>query len=191
MREHQHCGNHSSIDITAPSYYNGGTVSSFTMSPETTTDKGSGISQKVTESLLPIDVAAVAKNPEDVGITKEETATREIVADIPLGIKGGGKTLITCEKGIKAYVKDVLAKDGNHLPNSELGVWVYYLTEGVKRDFGRTWEAAPTCLKPKETKTEKAAKDKKRIITKARRMSCLPNSICLITNLTSHVAILL
>ena len=68
------------------------------MSPETTTDKGSGISQKVTESLLPIDVAAVAKNPEDVGITKEETATREIVADIPLGIKGGGKTLITCEK---------------------------------------------------------------------------------------------
>ena len=40
------------------------------------------------------------------------------------------------------------------------------MTEGIKRDFGRTWEAAPTCLKPKETKTEKAAKDKKRIITK-------------------------
>ena len=143
------------------------------MSPDTTTDKSSGISQSVKESLIPIDVASVAKNPEDVGITKEETATREIVADIPLGIKGGGKTLITCEKGIKAYVKDVLAKDGNHLPNSELGVWVYYLTEGVKRDFGRTWEAAPTCLKPKETKTEKAAKDKKRIITKAEKNELL------------------
>ena len=143
------------------------------MSPDTTTDKTSGISQKVEESLLPIDVAAIAKNPEDVGITKEETATREIVANIPLGIKGGGKTLITCEKGIKAFVKDVLAKDGNHLPNSELGVWVYYLTEGVKRDFGRTWESAPTCLKPKETKTEKAAKEKKRIITKAEKNELL------------------
>jgi hypothetical protein len=33
------------------------------MSPDTTTDKTSGISQKVEESLLPIDVAAIAKNP--------------------------------------------------------------------------------------------------------------------------------
>ena len=143
------------------------------MSPDTTTDKNASPFADGKSGLIPIDVAAVAKNPEDAGITKEESAKLDVVADIPLGIKGGGKTLITCEKGIKAYVKDVLAKDGNHLPNSELGVWVYYLTEGVKRDFGRTWETRPTCLKPKETKIEKSAKDKKRIITKAEKNELL------------------
>ena len=143
------------------------------MSPDTTTDKNASPFGDTKSGLIPIDVAAVAKEPEDAGITREESPKLDVVADIPLGIKGGGKTLITCEKGIKAYVKDVLAKDGNHLPNSELGVWVYYLTEGVKRDFGRTWETRPTCLKSKETKIEKSAKEKKRIITKAEKNELL------------------
>ena len=148
------------------------------MSPETTETKKEGARAGIT----PFPVASVAKNPADVGITNDDgepdaklnsAPEREIVADIPLGLKGGGKTLITVEKGIKAYCKDVLAKEDNHLPNSELGVWVYYLTEGIKRDFGKTWESSPVCLKPKESKTEKAAKDKKRIITKAEKNELL------------------
>ena len=61
--------------------------------------------------------------------------------DIPLGLKDGGKTLIACEQGIKAFVRDQLAgtKDNpvdNHLPDTEVGVWIHYLTEGIIRDFG-------------------------------------------------------
>jgi len=143
------------------------------MAPDTTTDKRAGVFRTDSEGLMPIDVAAMQGTSGEGGITNEEQPKTEIIADIPLGIKGGGKTLITCEKGIKAFVKDVLAKDGNHLPNSEMGVWVYYLTEGIKKDFGKTWEATPYCLKPKETKTEKAAKDKKRLITKAEKNELL------------------
>ena len=43
-------------------------------------------------------------------VTNVLTTFAEIMCDIPLGIKDGGKTLITCEKGIKAFVRDELAK---------------------------------------------------------------------------------
>ena len=97
-------------------------------------------------------------------VTNVLTTFAEIMCDIPLGIKDGGKTLITCEKGIKAFVRDELAKQENHLPNSEIGVWIHYLTEGIKRDFGRSWEELPRSIKPKPTKAEKAAQSGKRII---------------------------
>ena len=92
-------------------------------------------------------------------VTNVLTTFAEIMCDIPLGIKDGGKTLITCEKGIKAFVRDELAKQENHLPNSEIGVWIHYLTEG-KRDFGRSWEELPRSIKlnrPKRRKQHKAA----------------------------------
>ena len=102
-------------------------------------------------------------------VTNVLTTFAEIMCDIPLGIKDGGKTLITCEKGIKAFVRDELAKQENHLPNSEIGVWIHYLTEGIKRDFGRSWEQLPRSIKPKPTKAEKAAQSGKRIISKAEK----------------------
>jgi len=92
-----------------------------------------------------------------------------VVADIPLGLKGG-KTLIDCEKGIKAFVKDVCASDrNNHLPNSELGVWVHYLTEGIARDFNRTWTEPPISIRPKDTPVEKARKEGKRTLSKGQK----------------------
>lgn len=106
-------------------------------------------------------------------VTEVLTTFSEILCDIPLGIKDGGKTLITCEKGIKAFVKDELAKKENHLPNSELGVWIHYLTEGIKKDFGRTWEDLPRSIAPKPTKTQKAAKGGKRIMSKAEKNELL------------------
>ena len=83
-----------------------------------------------------------------------------ITADIALGLDKGGKTLIDCETGIKAFVKDHLAgtKDNpvdNHLPNTETGVWIYYLTQGIERDFGRTWETTPKSLRSKSDRTSK------------------------------------
>lgn len=94
-----------------------------------------------------------------------------ITADIALGLDKGGKTLIDCETGIKAFVKDHLAgtKDNpvdNHLPNTETGVWIYYLTQGIERDFGRTWETTPKSLREKLSKEAKAAASGKRVITK-------------------------
>lgn len=100
-----------------------------------------------------------------------------ITADIPTGIKGA-KTLIDCEKGIKTFVKDHLAgtKDNpvdNHLPNSETGVWVYYLTKGIERDFGRTWMDEPVSIATKLSSVEKKASAGKRVITKAEKNDLL------------------
>jgi len=106
-------------------------------------------------------------------VTKVLSTFSEIMCDIPLGIKDGGKTLITCEKGIKAFVRDELAKKENHLPNSEIGVWIHYLTEGIKKDFGRSWEELPRSIKPKPSKAEKAAESGKRIISKAEKNELL------------------
>jgi hypothetical protein len=102
--------------------------------------------------------------PTDDAIDVE---TAQVVsADIPLGIKGG-KTLIDCEKGIKAFVKDELAGDkGNGLPNTETGVWVHYLTQGIMRDYGRTWENPPVSIKEKASLAEKARTTGKRVLSK-------------------------
>ena len=96
-----------------------------------------------------------------------------VVNDIPLGIKGG-KTLIDCEKGIKAFVKDVLAADkSNHLPNTETGVWVHYLTEGIIRDFNRTWERTPISVRDKQSKAVKAKEQGKRVLSKKEKNELL------------------
>ena len=131
--------------------------------------------------ITPFDVEAVRKHPDKPEITTDDATDvvsesppeREIVFDIPIGLNEGGKTLVTCEKGIKAFVKDELAKKENPLPKSETGVWIHYLTEGIKRDYGRTWEKLPKSLKPKETTLQKASKDKKRVITKAEKNALL------------------
>lgn len=99
--------------------------------------------------------------------------TEVISKDITLGLKGG-KTLIDCEKGIKAFVKDVLAADkSNHLPNTETGVWVHYLTQGVMRDFNRTWETTPVSLREKQSYAEKSKAKGKRVLSKKEKNELL------------------
>ena len=89
-----------------------------------------------------------------------------VVADIPLGLAGAGKTLINCEKGIKLFVADQLAGQKNHLPDSETGVWIHYLTEGIIRDFGRTWVDVPVSLQDKKSKEVREKGKGKRGLTK-------------------------
>ena len=111
------------------------------------------------------------------------TITNTITPDIELGIAKGAKTLIDCETGIKAFVKDELAKPtDNGLPNSETGVWIHYLTLGIERDFGRSWEKYPKALNgreynyKKQSSTQKKASSGKRVITKAEKNDLLMKS---------------
>ena len=92
-----------------------------------------------------------------------------LVNDIPLGIDKGGKTLLDTEQGIKAFVKDELAGKQNHLPDTEVGIWVHYLTKGIERDFGRTWEKDPKSIAPKKSKEEKKAESGGRLLTKKQK----------------------
>lgn len=107
-------------------------------------------------------------------VSEMATAISETITnDIKLGLAGGGKTLINCEKGIKAFVKDELAGKKNHLPDSETGVWIYYLTKGIEKDFSRTWEEIPVSIKQKLSKDEKAAASGKVILTKQQKNSII------------------
>ena len=109
--------------------------------------------------------------------------TDTITPDIELGIAKGAKTLIDCETGIKAFVKDELATPtDNGLPNSETGVWIHYLTLGIEKDFGRSWEKDPKSLNgreynyKKQSSTQKKASSGKRVITKAEKNDLLMKS---------------
>jgi hypothetical protein len=143
---------------------------------ETTSTKINLGAQAAFVPIPDLDKMAVRNN--DLYSTDEsiDAVSAEVVsADIPLGIKGG-ITVINCEKGIKAFVKDVLAADKtNHLPNTETGVWIYYLTEGVVRDFNRTWMESPISIGKKETKTkiEKAKEQGKRGLSKKEKNELL------------------
>lgn len=111
--------------------------------------------------------------PDDADDTNDVIETEVISKDITLGLKGG-KTLIDCEKGIKAFVKDTLAGDkSNHLPNTETGVWVYYLTQGIIRDFNRTWDKTPVSLQERKTKIERDIAKGKRVLSKKEKNELL------------------
>tara|TARA_S200002703_G_C3801440_1_gene247760 strand:+ start:4402 stop:5511 length:1110 start_codon:yes stop_codon:yes gene_type:complete len=69
----------------------------------------------------------------------------EINTTIELGSSGKGKLLISCEEGIANTVVE-LAGDENHLPETKTGVVLYYLVEGLARDFGIAFDRQPVSL---------------------------------------------
>ena len=83
-------------------------------------------------------------------VSEVETVVAEvetvITPDIPL-LKSGGRVLFSCEKGVEDLLQ-ALAKDPNNgLPNKMTGILMKYLTEGIERDFGRTWDKTPHALR--------------------------------------------
>lgn len=117
---------------------------------------------------------AVDKMNEEVTATLGAVSQAiSITADIPLGRKQEGKVVLSIEKNIKDFVADELAKKDNHLPKTEVGVWVYYLTKGIENDFGRTWEQPPTSIKPSRSKYEVAKSKGKRALSKAEKNEML------------------
>lgn len=72
----------------------------------------------------------------------------EVLVDtsIDIGVmKKGNNITMSVEQGIADYVKE-LSDDENHLPNSKVGVMMYYLSKGIAEDFGVTWTIEPASL---------------------------------------------
>jgi len=70
-----------------------------------------------------------------------------ITTSIDIGImKKGNNLSMSVEQGIADYVKELADEETNHLPNTKVGVMMYYLSEGIARDFGTTWSKAPASL---------------------------------------------
>lgn len=77
----------------------------------------------------------------------EKTGKDELVeTTIDLGLSGKGKLLVLCEEGIANMVRELADDDGNHLPSSKTGVVVYYVIQGIARDFGITFNRQPVSL---------------------------------------------
>ena len=69
-----------------------------------------------------------------------------IETTMELGVSGKGQLLVVCETGIANYVRELADDDDNHLPSSKTGVVIHYVTEGIARDFGVTFDRQPVSL---------------------------------------------
>ena len=67
----------------------------------------------------------------------------------------------------------LLPDDVAHLPKSETGVWIYYLTKGIEKDFSLTWKTTPVSLKEKQSFAEKAKAKGKRVLSKKEKNELL------------------
>jgi len=65
---------------------------------------------------------------------------------LELGTSGKGKLLVLCEEGIANAVRELADNEDNHLPSTKTGIVVHYVTEGIARDFGITFDRQPVSL---------------------------------------------
>ena len=109
------------------------------MSPQITRSGDTSKVGKASFVKLPIDELKVGHaglyhaEEEDentpASVINDDDNDVNIVEDIPLIERTGGNTVINSEKGVKMFVKELSKDKTNHLPNTETGVWVYYLTK--------------------------------------------------------------
>lgn len=90
-------------------------------------------------------------------ITTEAPAV--ITPDIPLGV-GGGKILLSCETGVYQFIKTIAEDKNNGLPNQMTGVLMRYITNGIEKDFGRTWDRTPSSIRTSQQSTSSEQKKK-------------------------------
>lgn len=122
------------------------------------------------ESVLK-EVASITGNITNT--INDAVDTTPIVADIELGIKGAAKTLIDCEGGIKAFVKELAEDKENGLPNKETGIWIHYLTQGIMNDFHRTWTRTPVSLEQNKSRIVRSKEKGKRVLSKKEKNELL------------------
>jgi len=108
-----------------------------------------------------------------VSVTSAVSDAIPVIPDIPTGRENYGTVILSIEDGIKNFVKDELAKKENHLPNSQTGVWVYYLTKGIEKDFGRTWTKEPISIRERKSDYKKSAEKGKRVLSKKEKNDLL------------------
>jgi hypothetical protein len=94
-------------------------------------------------------------------------------ADIDIKSMAGLGKVLKVEDGINDFVDQLRLDKTNHLPNTITGVWVYYLTQGIQRDFRRTWNETPASLKKRLTDIEKKYRDGTRVMTRKQKNELL------------------
>ena len=79
-------------------------------------------------------------------LTEKSGEDTLIETTMELGTSGKGQLLVMCEDGIANAVRELADDDSNHLPDSKTGVVIHYVTEGIARDFGITFDRQPVSL---------------------------------------------
>ena len=86
-------------------------------------------------------------NEDGTASLTEKDGSEEIIdTTMELGESGKGQLLTLCESGIANTVRELADDEDNHLPNTKTGVVVHYVTEGIARDFGITFNRMPVSL---------------------------------------------
>ena len=86
-------------------------------------------------------------NEDGTASLTEKDGSEEIIdTTMELGESGKGQLLTLCESGIANTVRELADDEENHLPNTKTGVVVHYVTEGIARDFGITFNRMPVSL---------------------------------------------
>ena len=152
----------------------------------------------ITDNLEEVAVGHAGIYPVDSDIDDlEESATETIDPIIKVGEEKGEKILLDVEGGIKTFIKHALAAKSPQelekyglsgdmervkaIPDKMTGAIIYYLTKGIEKDFGITWDKTPVCLRAKATATatanksdaEKAREKGKRILSKKEKNKLL------------------
>ena len=104
-----------------------------------------------------------------------DSSQQVITADIQLGASGG-KILLSCEQGVEDFVRQLAKDHRNGLPNKMTGVLMKYLTEGIERDFGRTWDKTPTSLTSYRYQETTTKEDKLPALSKKRKNELIEQS---------------
>ena len=116
--------------------------------------------------------ASIGEEDEIDDIEEDNT----IVADIPLGPMLATGKLQKYEQGIHNFIKNTIIPavknktiSNPDVPSTLVGIWVYYFTQGIERDFGRTWDRTPYSIRDKETNTEKSSSREPSLLSKKKK----------------------
>jgi hypothetical protein len=114
---------------------------------------------------------------------KEEGSSETQAVIISLTSEKRAPILLNIEKGVKNIAEALANKetiDGidadkiAHLPNSITGVIVYFIVEGLKREFNITFDAPPVSLKQRGASSiDKKVAGKKRLLTRDQKNELL------------------
>ena len=103
--------------------------------------------EKEKQEQLQVGHAGLYWNEEGEAHLEDKDGTDTLLnATLELGASGKGKLLVLCEDGIANAVRELADDDYNHLPSTKTGIVVHYVTEGIARDFGITFDRQPVSL---------------------------------------------
>ena len=115
----------------------------------------------------PEETEAPAAAPEhEIPISTEEKTT--ILLNVETAVKD---TIFALAKKQEIKGLDIAPEEFAHLPNSLTGVMVYYLVEGLKKDFDIEFSAPPISLKQRGSGSlyDKKVAGKKRLLTREQK----------------------